>query len=91
MRVLQDSAQECNNECCGGTTMNKEDINKEDLSIRAREDIEVFPPTEEKSNPIKNFEKNINRKSNYLRATIKQEEQQQEQNKNNVKIFYSRQ
>lgn len=78
MRVPQDGVPAHNLNGCGRTTIYKEDINKEDLSIRAREDIEVFSPTERTSNPIQNFENNINRKSNYLKVTV----QQQEQNKN---------
>lgn len=74
MRIPQDGVPAHNLNGCGRTTIYKEDINKEDLSIRAREDIENFSPTEETSNPIKNFENNINRKSNYLKATIKQQQ-----------------
>lgn len=78
MRIPQDGVPAHNLNGCGRTTIYKEDINKEDLSMRAREDIEVFSPTEGISNPIQNFENNINRKSNYLKVTV----QQQEQNKN---------
>lgn len=74
MRIPQDGVPRHNLNGCGGTTIYKEDINKEDLSICAREGIEVFSPTEGTSNPIQNFENNINRKSNYLKATIKQQQ-----------------
>jgi hypothetical protein len=85
MRIPQDGVPAHNLNGCGRTTIYKEDINKEDLSISAREDIEVFSPTERTSNPIKNFENSINRKSNYLKATIKQQQnissEEKEENK----------
>ena len=64
-----------------GGIYNNDNIIKKYNNINARDGD--FSRVEDNNNPIKNFENNIKRKSNYLKATIKQQEQIQEQNKNN--------
>ena len=59
-----------------GGIYNNDNIIKKYNNINAREG--VFSRVEDNNNPIQNFENNINRKSNYLKVTV----QQQEQNKN---------
>lgn len=63
------------NEITGGI-YNNDNIIKKYNNINAREGD--FSRVEDNNNPIQNFENNINRKSNYLKVTV----QQQEQNKN---------
>ena len=67
------------NEITGGI-YNNDNIIKKYNNINARDGD--FSRVEDNNNPIQNFENNINRKSNYLKATIKQQEQIKEQNKN---------
>lgn len=59
-----------------GGIYNNANIIKKYNNLNARE--EDFSRIEDNNNPIKSFENNINRKSNYLKVTV----QQQEQNKN---------
>ena len=59
-----------------GGIYNNDNIIKKYNNINAREGD--FLRVEDNNNPIQNFENNINRKSNYLKVTV----QQQEQNKN---------
>lgn len=70
------------NENTGGIYNNDNIINKYN-NINAREGD--FSRVEDKNNPIKSFENSINRKSNYLKATIKQQQnissEEKEENK----------
>lgn len=66
-----------------GGIYNNDNIIKKYNNINAREGD--FLRVEDNNNPIQNFEKNINRKSNYLKATIKQQQnissEEKEENK----------
>jgi hypothetical protein len=66
-----------------GGIYNNDNIIKKYNNINARESD--FSRVEDKNNPIKNFENSINRKSNYLKATIKQQQnissEEKEENK----------
>lgn len=55
-----------------GGIYNNDNIIKKYNNINAREGD--FSRVEDNNNPIQNFENNINRKSNYLKATIKQQQ-----------------